>query len=103
MTTRSMFEEERRGGDDRREPDRGAQLKERVQVYTVVIALVSLVFTGGYNWRRVDELSATVRRLDETAVKRDVLTEQFVVVRVQLEALKQQLDDLKLELQAQRR
>lgn len=94
-TSAERRETERRGGN--------GQLKEKVQLYTVVIALVSLVFTGGYNWRRVDELAKTVTDIDASTVKKDVQAEQFNVVRAQLEALKQQIGDLKIELQAQRR
>lgn len=102
MTGLFEREEQRHGGDRRSQLER---VKERVSASLLVFSLVSLVFTGGYNWRRVDEQAKSIealeqanRKIDDTYVKREVLTAQFETITAQLNALKQQLDDVKQAL-----
>lgn len=103
MGEQPLFEMTTRGAE-RREAGR---LKQQLQNYSVILAIVSLVFTGGYNWRRVDELATTVKADSENTVKKDVQAEQFKLVTAQLESMQRQLndlkDDVKTVLQGQRR
>lgn len=90
-------EEQQRSGLDRR-----SSFKEQLSTVVLVLSLVSLIFTSGYNWRRVDELTVHAettdqkfKTIEDLYVKKDVLVEQFNTMNAQLQALRDQIADLK--------
>lgn len=90
--------------EDQRNPGvRRARLQDQLQTSLLAFTIVSLVFTGGYNWRRVDELTKRLETVDAEYVRKDVLTEQLRTVTEQMLAVRAQLDDIKATLREQRR
>lgn len=89
--------------DDEAQPLRGRRLQDSLAVAALLLTIASLIFTGGYNWHRVDELSKAMEKVDETYVRKDVLAGQFQTLNEQLAAMKIQLDDVKTTLREQRR
>lgn len=77
---------------------RGRRMQDSLQTGLLIFTIVSLVFTGGYNWRRVDELTATMKTLNDDYVRKDILAEQFKTMNAQLQALSGQLEDVKRSL-----
>lgn len=60
----------------------------------LTITLLSLVFTAGYNWRRIDELTDAQKKNEVTYVRVDVSDQQWRAVNASLDEIRRQLVEL---------
>lgn len=67
-------------------------MKDRVATIAMAVTLVSLVFTAGYNWRRVDELAAVVAKNETDFMRKDVAAEQFKALVSEISRLREVLE-----------
>lgn len=69
--------------------------RELFRNYTIALSIAGLIFTAGYNWRRINELFDWKMSAQSEYVKKDILIEQFKVFNQQMLNLQVQLSDLK--------
>lgn len=69
--------------------------RELFRNYTIACSIAGLIFTAGYNWRRINELFDWKMSAQSEYVKKDILIEQFKVFNQQMLNLQVQLSDLK--------
>lgn len=72
-------------------------LYEKFKGIGMVLGVVSLVFTMGYNWRGIEELSrrqAAAEKHEADFMRQDVATIQFSAIMSQLAQLQRQMESL---------
>ena len=73
----------------------------------LIVTLAGLIFTAGYNWRRIDEVALLqARDSDEMRtnyMRKDVTQYQMLALDGKLDDLKTQIAELKRELERDRR
>lgn len=67
-------------------------MKDKFSSAALVVTLVSLIFTAGYNWRRVDEIAKTVDKHETDFMRKDVAAEQFKALMSEISRLRETLE-----------
>ena len=63
-------------------------LKETTGFVMLMTTLITLVFTAGYNWRRIDEVAGLQADTPMTYQRRDVASEQYMNLTFQIAQLR---------------
>lgn len=78
----------------------------RLSSISGIVAIVGLIFTAGYNWRRIDELTVKQemheKMAEGTFLRGDVSQQQYANVLQQLEQLRREVNELKQLLEQRR-
>lgn len=84
------------------QPHRNGTVKEQVGYAMLFITLVSLIFTAGYQWRRVDELTVDAFDAKAQFMRKDVADSQFNTLSLQIVQLQRAVEQLGRDARAAR-